>query len=131
MLDIDWFGNLDANQVGVSMFSASHDLEGWFEATLDSDLDLIHDGTFDLWGTRSVTMVGLTGRMAEPEAPLAPAVAPSAAGPFNGMSESEGPNDWEGPWAQAVDVLMPASPLWDALGDMGIAVPDGVFQRDK
>ena len=117
VLDIDWLGNLDEGQIGVSMFSGPQDLEGWFEATLDGDLDLIHDGTLDLWGTRSATMVGLTGRMAEPEGPPAPAIAPAAAEPFNEIPKSEGQNDWEGPWAQAPDVLRPVSPLWFAFGN--------------
>jgi len=67
-LEIDWFGRLDEDRIGVSMFSASRNLEGWLEVTLDGDLGLVRDGTLDLWGARSVAMAGLTGQRAQTEA---------------------------------------------------------------
>lgn len=65
VLDIDWFGRLDEDRIGVSMFSASRNLEGWLEVTLDGELGVVRDGTLDLWGSRLVTMAGLTGQRAE------------------------------------------------------------------
>jgi hypothetical protein len=70
-LDVDWFGELDAGRIGVSMFSGPNGLEGWLEVVIDHDLGLIRNGTLELWGQRSETMTGLTGQIAIADAPAA------------------------------------------------------------
>ncbi|UCD50874.1 MAG: hypothetical protein JSW27_25535 [Phycisphaerales bacterium] len=60
-LDIDWFGLLDDERMGISMFSASDGLEGWLEVGVDGERGLVHEEAFELWGRRSATLNGLTG----------------------------------------------------------------------
>jgi len=51
VLEVEWFGELDEDQVGVSLFAADWGLEGWFEGTVDRARNVISDGTLDLWST--------------------------------------------------------------------------------
>lgn len=60
-LEIDWFGPLDDERIGVSLFSGTDGLEGWLEVALDRNQGLIHDGTLELWGRQSATLTGLAG----------------------------------------------------------------------
>jgi len=66
-LEVEWFGALDEDQVGVSLFAADRGLEGWFEGTMDSDRGVISDGTLDLWFT--FDPVGMDFSPSLPEAP--------------------------------------------------------------
>ncbi len=50
VLDIDWFGLLDGQNVGISLFSPDHGVEAWLEGAIDSDRAVIAEASLDLWG---------------------------------------------------------------------------------
>jgi hypothetical protein len=89
-LEVEWFGELDEDQVGVSLFAADWGLEGWFEGTVDRARNVISDGTLDLWST-----IGLIGTDVSPTFTGAPAYLDATL-------------DWtKTAWAQLREVLTP------------------------
>ena len=137
-LEVDWFGRLDDEQIGISMYSAQQTLEGWLEGTIDSDLGTLRNGTLDLWGAASSTMTGLTGEIAIAEIPPARSSAAPTAGPGDevvGQTQQDDPWDewmpsgfepdpWQGIWYEPFEAMTPLSGRWVALGRTGEAFPD-------
>jgi len=132
-LDVDWFGRLDDEQVGISMFSAERKLEGWLEGTMDGGLGTIRDGTLDLWGAASSTMTGLTGEITTTEMQPEEASDSPAAGPGDevaGETHQDDPGDewlpsgfeadpWQEVWCAPFELPTPLSHGWFALGRTG------------
>jgi len=49
-MEVDWFGMLDSDSIGISLFSADRQIEAWLEGAIDSDRAVIANGTLDFWG---------------------------------------------------------------------------------
>ncbi|MDY0355602.1 MAG: hypothetical protein RBR19_06970 [Sedimentisphaerales bacterium] len=49
VLEVDWFGLLDGNRVGVSLFGPEHGVEAWLEGDIDSDRSAIGEAFLDCW----------------------------------------------------------------------------------
>lgn len=50
VMEVDWFGMLDSDSIGISLFSADRQIEAWLEGAIDSDRAVIANGTLDFWG---------------------------------------------------------------------------------
>jgi hypothetical protein len=48
-LEVEWFGLLDEDRVGVSLFAPGGERHGWLEGTVEGGRKVISDGTLDLW----------------------------------------------------------------------------------
>jgi len=103
-LDIDWFGPLDEKRIGVSMYSGPAGLEGWLEVALDPERHLIHDGTLELWGRRSMTLAGLTGQASGRDVSPAQTDVPLAVSAVDEAPRSHVKLDRGGPWMGAGSV---------------------------
>ncbi len=82
-LEIDWFGILDAGEIGISMFAPEEATQGWFHGAIAPDRSAITDASVDLWGAEARLIVAVTAQLntdataalAEPE-PLVGAALP-------------------------------------------------------
>lgn len=63
-LDIDWFGVLDAGEIGISMFSRDQTTQGWLQGAITADHNAITEAALDLWGTDTRVMAAITARWA-------------------------------------------------------------------
>lgn len=50
VMEVDWFGLLDADNVGISLFSPDRQAEAWLEGAIDSDRGVIVNASLDVWG---------------------------------------------------------------------------------
>ena len=50
VLEVDWFGLLDTDNVGISLFSRNGCAEGWLQGVIDTDRGAIADASLDFWG---------------------------------------------------------------------------------
>lgn len=65
VMEVEWFGLLDADSVGMSLFSPDRRAEAWLEGAIDSDRGAIVNASLDVWG-------------ADRQLPGEPVVLPSA-----------------------------------------------------
>ncbi len=84
VLEIDWFGILDAGEVGISMFAPNQATQGWLQGAVTADRNAITDATLDLWGARNETLVAVFAELAYESGPLVGAAPeqPSLEGPL-------------------------------------------------
>jgi len=62
VMEVEWFGLLDGDNVGISLFSPDRQAEAWLEGAIDSERCAIVNASLDFWG-------------AEPRAEISPAAS--------------------------------------------------------
>jgi hypothetical protein len=50
VLEVDWFGLLDSDSVGISLFSHDRCVEAWLQGAIDADRGMIVNASLDFWG---------------------------------------------------------------------------------
>ena len=50
VMEVDWFGLLDSDSNGISLFSADRQIEAWLEGAIDTDRGVIAHVSLDFWG---------------------------------------------------------------------------------
>jgi hypothetical protein len=69
VLEVDWFGLLDAGEIGVSMFAPDRPTQGWFHGAIATDLGTISAGEVELWGASRHLATGITAKLTAGPAP--------------------------------------------------------------
>lgn len=49
VMEVDWFGLLDSDSIGISLFSPDHQIEAWLEGAIDTDRGVIAEASLDSW----------------------------------------------------------------------------------
>ncbi|MBN1361932.1 MAG: hypothetical protein JW993_15150 [Sedimentisphaerales bacterium] len=62
-LEIDWFGILDAGEIGISMFAPDQATQGWIQGAITTDHATITDAVMDLWGAERQVLAGISARL--------------------------------------------------------------------
>lgn len=76
---VDWFGLLDAGEIGISMAAADGATQGWLHGAITADRCTITEGTVELWGAAPRIAAGITARLTgDPLQPLADSPVPLA-----------------------------------------------------
>jgi len=51
VMEVDWFGMLDSDSIGISLFSADRQIEVWLEGAIDTDRGVIAHASLDSWAS--------------------------------------------------------------------------------
>ncbi len=107
VLEVDWFGLLDADDVGISLFGCDYQAEAWLEGSIDSDRGLIAQAILDIWGASPKAMPTGAGQMANGN------VRHEGSGSFWKVPEPAQPDGWDEVawdiWGHDVSLAEPVS----------------------
>lgn len=82
-LEVDWFGILAPDEIGISMYAPNQAGQGWLHGAIASDSSTISAAELELWGTTVRFETGVTARLT-----TEPARTASEARPLVGASPS-------------------------------------------